>query len=40
VLALSPVTIAVRGTGSIAHLEKSVAAASIVLEPEDLAEIA
>jgi pyridoxine 4-dehydrogenase len=39
-LALSPVTLAIPGTGSIAHLEENMAAGSIALAPEDLAELA
>ncbi|WFU10339.1 aldo/keto reductase [Rhizobium sp. CB3090] len=39
-LALSPVMIAIPGTGSIAHLEENMAAADIVLKEEDLAELA
>jgi aryl-alcohol dehydrogenase-like predicted oxidoreductase len=38
-LALSPVTIAIPGTGSLAHLEENIAAGSIALTPEDLAEL-
>jgi aryl-alcohol dehydrogenase-like predicted oxidoreductase len=38
-LALSPVTLAIPGTGSLVHLEENVAAASITLTPEDLAEL-
>jgi pyridoxine 4-dehydrogenase len=39
-LALSPGTLAIPGTGSIAHLEENVAARSIALTEEDLAELA
>ncbi|MBB4215222.1 aryl-alcohol dehydrogenase-like predicted oxidoreductase [Rhizobium sp. BK212] len=39
-LALSPVAIAIPGTGSIAHLEENTAAGDIVLTQEDLAELA
>jgi pyridoxine 4-dehydrogenase len=39
-LALSPVTLAIPGTGSLAHLEENVAAGSIALTPEDLADLA
>jgi aryl-alcohol dehydrogenase-like predicted oxidoreductase len=39
-LALSPVTLAIPGTGSLAHLEENVAAGSIVLTTEDLADLA
>ncbi len=39
-LALSPVTLAIPGTGSVAHLEENTAAGSIVLTPADLAELA
>ena len=39
-LALSPVMIAIPGTGSIAHLEENMAAGDIVLTEEDLAELA
>lgn len=39
-LALSPVTLAIPGTGSIAHLEENVAAGAIELTPEDLAKLA
>jgi pyridoxine 4-dehydrogenase len=38
-LALSPVTLAIPGTGSLAHLEENVAAGTIVLTPEDLADL-
>jgi aryl-alcohol dehydrogenase-like predicted oxidoreductase len=38
-LALSPVTLAIPGTGSIAHLEENIAAGSITLTPEDLADL-
>ncbi len=39
-LASSPVTLAIPGTGSIQHLEENVAAADLALTPEDLAELA
>jgi len=39
-LALSPVTLAIPGTGSLAHLEENLAARSITLGPEDLADLA
>jgi pyridoxine 4-dehydrogenase len=39
-LALSPGTLAIPGTGSIAHLEENIAARSIALTEEDLAELA
>jgi aryl-alcohol dehydrogenase-like predicted oxidoreductase len=39
-LALSPVTLAIPGTGSLAHLEENIAAGSITLTPEDLADLA
>jgi len=39
-LALSPVTLAIPGTGSLAHLEANMAAGSIALTDEDLAELA
>ena len=38
-LALSPVTLAIPGTGSLAHLEENIAAGSITLTPEDLADL-
>ena len=38
-LALSPVTLAIPGTGSLAHLEENIAASSITLTPEDLADL-
>ena len=38
-LALSPVTIAIPGTGSIAHLEENVGAGGIVLTEEDRAQL-
>lgn len=38
-LHLSPVTLAIPGTGSLAHLEENVAAQSIELTEEDLAEL-
>ena len=39
-LASSPVTLAIPGTGDIAHLEANQAAADIVLTEEDLADLA
>jgi aryl-alcohol dehydrogenase-like predicted oxidoreductase len=39
-LALSPVTLAIPGTGSLAHLEENIAAGSIALSPGDLADLA
>lgn len=39
-LALSPVTLAIPGTGSLAHLEENIAAGSITLTPEDFADLA
>jgi aryl-alcohol dehydrogenase-like predicted oxidoreductase len=39
-LAFSPVTLAIPGTGSIAHLEENIAARSITLSPDDLADLA
>lgn len=39
-LALSPVTLAIPGTGSLTHLEENIAAGSIALTDEDLAELA
>lgn len=38
-LALAPVTLAIPGTGSLAHLEENIAAGSITLTPEDLANL-
>jgi pyridoxine 4-dehydrogenase len=38
-LALSPVTLAIPGTGSIAHLEENMAAGAITLTSHDLAEL-
>ena len=38
-LALSPVTLAIPGTGSLAHLEENMAARSITLTPEDLTDL-
>jgi len=38
-LALSPVTLAIPGTGSLAHLEENMAAGSITLTEEDLADL-
>jgi pyridoxine 4-dehydrogenase len=39
-LALAPVTLAIPGTGSLAHLEENMAAAAIALTVEDVAELA
>jgi aryl-alcohol dehydrogenase-like predicted oxidoreductase len=39
-MAVSPVTLAIPGTGSLAHLEDNLAAGSIALTDEDLAELA
>ncbi|MFK4146238.1 aldo/keto reductase [Streptomyces sp. NPDC004065] len=39
-LASSPVTLAIPGTGSLAHLEENTAAGSITLTEEDLADLA
>ncbi|MFI7708069.1 aldo/keto reductase [Nonomuraea sp. NPDC049480] len=39
-LALSPVALAIPGTGSIAHLEENLAARSVTLTEEDLADLA
>lgn len=39
-LAVSPVTLAIPGTGSLAHLEENMAARSITLTPNDLADLA
>jgi aryl-alcohol dehydrogenase-like predicted oxidoreductase len=39
VLASSPVTLAIPGTGSLAHLEENVAAAALRLSPDDLASL-
>jgi pyridoxine 4-dehydrogenase len=39
-LAISPVTLAIPGTGSLAHLAENIAAASIALTDDDLAELA
>lgn len=39
-LAISPVTVAIPGTGSIAHLEENLAAGSITLTAADLADLA
>lgn len=38
-LAKSPVMLPIPGTSSVAHLEENVAAAALVLEPEDLKEL-
>lgn len=39
-LASSPVTLAIPGTGSLGHLEENMAARSIALTPEDLSDLA
>ena len=39
-LASSPVTLAIPGTGSLAHLEENTAAGSITLSREDLSDLA
>jgi pyridoxine 4-dehydrogenase len=39
-LDLSPVALAIPGTGSVAHLEENLAARSIALTPSDIAELA
>ena len=39
-LAVSPVTLAIPGTGNLAHLEENIAARSIALNPDDLADLA
>jgi pyridoxine 4-dehydrogenase len=39
-LALSPVTLAIPGTGSLDHLEDNMAARSITLTSDDLADLA
>jgi aryl-alcohol dehydrogenase-like predicted oxidoreductase len=39
-MAVSPVTLAIPGTGSLAHLEDNMAARSITLSPEDVADLA
>ena len=39
-LTLSPVTLAIPGTGALAHLEENIAAGSITLGPDDLADLA
>ena len=39
-MALSPVTLAIPGTGSLAHLEENIAAGSLTLSPEDVADLA
>ncbi|UBU18279.1 aldo/keto reductase [Nonomuraea gerenzanensis] len=39
-LALSPVVLAIPGTGSVAHLEENLATRSVVLTEEDLADLA
>jgi len=39
-LALSPVTLAIPGTGSLAHLEENMAAGAIALTEEDVADLA
>lgn len=38
-LALSPVALAIPGTGSLAHLEENMAARAITLTPDDLADL-
>lgn len=38
-LASSPVTLAIPGTGSLSHLEENTAAGSVVLTPRDLADL-
>jgi pyridoxine 4-dehydrogenase len=38
-LACSPATLAIPGTGSLAHLEENIAARSITLSPDDLADL-
>ncbi|WP_327392615.1 oxidoreductase [Streptomyces sp. NBC_01186] len=38
-LASSPVTLAIPGTGSLAHLEENTAAGSMTLTPEDLSDL-
>ena len=39
-MALSPVTLAIPGTGSLTHLEENIAARSITLSTEDVADLA
>jgi aryl-alcohol dehydrogenase-like predicted oxidoreductase len=39
-MALSPVTLAIPGTGSLAHLEENIGARSLTLSPEDVADLA
>jgi pyridoxine 4-dehydrogenase len=39
-LALSSVTLSISGTGSLTHLEENIAAGSITLTQEDLADLA
>jgi aryl-alcohol dehydrogenase-like predicted oxidoreductase len=39
-MALAPVTLAIPGTGSLAHLEENIAARSITLSPADVADLA
>jgi aryl-alcohol dehydrogenase-like predicted oxidoreductase len=39
-LALSPVVLAIPGTGSVAHLEENVAAASVAFTEEDVTALA
>jgi aryl-alcohol dehydrogenase-like predicted oxidoreductase len=39
-LALSRVTLAIPGTGSVAHLEENMRAGSITLTADDLADLA
>ncbi|MDB0573910.1 aldo/keto reductase [Ralstonia solanacearum] len=38
-LSLSPMTLAIPGTGSLSHLEENIAARSVALTPEDIAEL-
>ena len=38
-LTLSPVTLAIPGTGSLAHLEENIEAGSITLSPDDRADL-
>ncbi len=38
-LALAPITLAIPGTGSLPHLEENIAAGSITLTPQDLADL-
>jgi pyridoxine 4-dehydrogenase len=39
-LKISPVTLTIPGTGSVAHLEENMAASSIALDEQDLADLA